>query len=145
MTKPSLLILLTLAAGCLSAHAGPFSSIGGEEKVKLLHAALAQDKDTPPATTFPADVAKIYAFWIGDALKSGDQLRAVWTAEDVGAAAPKETKIDEATMTADKADDQGAFSLSRPDKGWPLGKYRVEIYDGETLAATLKFTIHAAE
>jgi len=36
--------------------------------------------------------------------------------------------------------DGGAFSLSKP-KGWPVGKYRLEIYVGADLATTAKFTI----
>jgi len=30
--------------------------------------------------------------------------------------------------------DGGVFSLSKPTKGWPVGKYRLEIYVGDDLA-----------
>ena len=33
------------------------------------------------------------------------------------------------------------FSLSKPTKGWPVGKYRLEIYVGADLTTTAKFTI----
>jgi hypothetical protein len=141
----SIFFLATLAASGVASFAGPFSSGPAPAEKKLLHAALAKDAETKPTTTFTADVPKIHAFWIGDALKKGDKLRAVWIATDVGDAAPKDTKIDEATMTVAKPDDKGAFSLSRPTKGWPVGEYRVEIYDGDELAETLKFTIQASE
>ena len=39
--------------------------------------------------------------------------------------------------------DGGVFSLSKPTKGWPVGKYRVEIYVNDKLADTVKFTVKA--
>jgi hypothetical protein len=103
--------------------------------------AFAKDKDSKPTTSFAADVAKVYAFFKTTGIKNGDTVRGVFIAEDVGDAAPKETKIDESSLTADKADFSGAFSLSKPTNGWPVGSYRVEIYLGDKLATTGKFTI----
>lgn len=108
---------------------------------KPLRAALALDKDSKPTTAFTADAPKIYAFYIGEALKAGDKVKGVWIAEDVGDVAPKDSKIDEATLVAETPTDHSAFSLSKPTNGWPIGKYRVEIYVNDKLAETLKFTI----
>ena len=110
-----------------------------------VEATLAQDKDSKPTTTFAVDVPKIYAFFRTKGTEKGDKLRSVWIAEDVGDAAPANTKIDEASLAADQDDFSGAFSLSKPTKGWPPGKYRVEIYAGDDLAETLKFTIKAGK
>ncbi len=110
----------------------------GEAKVE---AAIAVDQDTKPATTFAPDVPKLYAFFKSKGTEKGEKLRGVWIAEDVGEAAPANTKIDESTLTADQDDFYGAFSLSKPNKGWPVGKYRVEIYEGDELTTTVKFTI----
>ena len=120
---------------------GILASIAPPKGVQLLHGALALDADTKPTTEFKTDAPKIYAFFIGDALKAGDKVRGAWIAEDVGDAAPKETKIDEATLTAETPTDHSAFSLSKPTNGWPVGKYRTEIYVNDKLAETLKFTI----
>ena len=30
------------------------------------------------------------------------------------------------------------------NKGWPVGKYKIDIYDGDELATTVKFTTKAA-
>ena len=116
-------------------HAGKFK----------VEAAIAVDQDTKPTTTFAANVPKLYAFFRTQGTHGGDKLRGVWIAEDVGDAAPKETKIDEATLTADQDDFYGAFSLTKPTKGWPVGKYRVEIYAGDDLATTAKFSIKAGK
>ncbi|MEI6536982.1 MAG: hypothetical protein WCN98_16685 [Verrucomicrobiaceae bacterium] len=121
------------------------ASITTPKGKQVLHGALALDKDTNPTTAFTADAPKIYAFYIGDALKTGDKINGVWIVEDAGAAAPKETKIDEAVViTAETPTDHGAFALSKPTAGWPVGKYRVEISVNDKLAETLKFTISKA-
>ena len=114
----------------------------GQAKVE---AAIAVDQDTKPTTSFSSNVPKLYAFFRTKGTHDGDKLRGVWIAEDVGDAAPANTKIDEATLTADQDDFFGAFSLTKPTKGWPAGKYRVEIYDGDELATSVKFTIKAGK
>jgi hypothetical protein len=131
-----ILALLIMTAICASV------ALAGKAKVE---AAIAVDKDTKPTTTFTADVPKLYAFFRSKGTQTGDKLRGVWIAEDVGDAAPKKTKIDEGTLTADENDFYGAFSLSKPTKGWPAGKYRVDIYVGDELATTAKFTIKSDE
>ena len=107
----------------------------------MLHVFLAEKKDGKPKATFSTEMPKIYALWKGEALKMGDKIRAVWIAEDVGNVAPKSSKITEAFVTAERSDDYGAFGLGRPIDGWPVGKYRLEIYVGDKLAEALKFTI----
>ena len=129
----ALLIITTICASV---------ALAGTAKVE---AAIAVDKDAKPTTTFAADVPKLYAFFRSKGTQTGDKLRGVWIAEDVGNAAPEKTKIDEATLTADENDFYGAFSLTKPTKGWPAGKYRVAIYVGDELATTAKFTIKSDE
>lgn len=130
-----LLALLFATLIFTSAHAG-------DVKVESV---IAVDGDTKPATTFTSDTPKLFAFFRTKGTEKGDDLRGVWIAEDVGDAAPANTKIDEATVTGDEDNFHGAFSLSRPDKGWPVGKYKVDIYDGDELVTTVRFTITAAK
>jgi len=112
--------------------------VAGEMSVE---AVVAVDKDTKPTTSFSSDVPKIYCFFRTKGSEKGDKLRAVWIADDVGDAAPADTKIDEASLTADQDNFFGAFSLSKPTKGWPVGKYHVDIYNGDDVGTTVKFTI----
>jgi hypothetical protein len=130
--------LIALVAGATfvaQVHAGKFN----------VEAAIAIDQDTKPATTFAPNVPKLYAFFRSTGTHEGDRLRGVWIAVDVGDVAPAKTKIDENTLTADQDDFYGAFSLSKPTKGWPAGKYRVDIYNGDELATSVKFTIKAGK
>ena len=130
--KRMLLLLVAVTVTAFTARA--------DTKDQLLHAVLVDDLKGDPVTSFTTDQAKIYALWKSDSIKEGDKVRSVWIADDVGEAAPKNTKIDEATVSATN-DKGGTFSISKPDKGWPAGKYHVDLYIGDKLAETLKFTI----
>ncbi|MEY2502466.1 MAG: hypothetical protein QOI07_2800 [Verrucomicrobiota bacterium] len=39
----------------------------------------------------------------------------------------------------------GYFTFSKPTKGWPPGKYHLDIYAGDKLTATVKFTVEGAK
>jgi hypothetical protein len=114
---------------------------GGNVKVTAVMATGPKDK---PTTSFAADTPKVLALFKTKGAQKGDKLRGVWIADDVGDAAPANTKIDEATLTLE-GDTDGNFSCSKPTKGWPAGKYHVDIYAIDKLATTVKFTIEAAE
>ncbi len=87
----------------------------------------------------------IWVFWKGEGLAIGDTVRAIWIAEDIGAASPKDTEIRRADLkVATPEDEQGAFSLSRPgNRTWPVGKYRVDLYLNGGIAEVVKFTINS--
>jgi hypothetical protein len=139
-----LLVIGAVTIACAIGNAGPVGppiQSTDEKGRQLLHVALAEKKDGKPKAIFSTEMPKIYALWKGEALKTGDKIRAVWIAEDVGDAAPKDSKITEVLVTAERSDDYGAIGLARPIDGWPVGKYRLEIYVGDKLAEALKFTI----
>jgi len=108
---------------------------------KKLSVILAKDATGEMTTKFNLDAPKLYARWQASDLAKGTKLRAVWIAEDVGDVAPPNYKVDEASVVAPKPPSSGVFTLSRPNAGWPIGSYRVEIYADDTLIETLKFTI----
>jgi len=115
-------------------------SAGSEEKSAPLQATVAADKEGEPKTTFLTNTAKIFGRWQGSTLTRGDIVRAIWIAEAFGKE-ERDAKITEGQVTADKPDDRGIFSLARPEGGWPIGHYRLEIYVGDKLAAAVKFKI----
>jgi hypothetical protein len=108
---------------------------------KKLSVGLAQELTGEVTTSFTGELPKIYARWQGNALPEKAKIRAVWIAEDVGAAAIPNYKIDEAKVTADRPDQFGTFTLSRPNKGWPAGKYRADFYVNDELSEQAEFTI----
>lgn len=109
-----------------------------------IKAVLSTEPDGEPTTSFAPDTPKVFALFKTDGIEKGDKLRGVWIAEDVGTAAPANSKIDEKTLELDEDTDDGDFSLSKPTKGWPVGKYRVDFYLNGKLKTSAKFTIGAA-
>ena len=108
---------------------------------KKLSIGLAGELTGEVTTSFNGDLPKIYARWQGNGLPAKAKIRAVWIAEDVGDVAPPNYKLDEATVTANRPDQFGTFTISRPNKGWPAGKYRAEFYVNDDLAEQVEFTI----
>ena len=115
---------------------------GGDMKITAVMTTGPKDK---PTKIFAPDVPKVHALFKTKGAQTGDKLRGVWIAEDVGDAAPANTKIDETTLTLEGDVGDGDFSCSKPTKGWPAGKYHVDIYANDKLATTVKFTIEPAE
>jgi hypothetical protein len=77
----------------------------------------------------------------------GQLFLVVWIAEDVGSAAPPDKVIARTRLTYDGKDQARATHytihghISLP-KGWPPGKYRVEVREGEEkIVATTRFTV----
>lgn len=133
------------AAGCLGILLGAWpGTAAGQARITNAQLGLGvtpQFNIVNPSTEFTPDTAKIYCAWKAEGLKSGIQLRGVWIAEDVGRAAPANYKIDEASFTSTGTSAQGSFSLSKPNKGFPVGKYRLEIYIGSDLTKTVPFVV----
>jgi hypothetical protein len=113
----------------------------GNVKVK---AVMTTGPGGEPVTSFTADTPNLFAIFKTTGIRNGDKVRGVLVAEDVGDVAPTNTKVFEKTLTLEKDTDDGDYYFSKPTKGWPVGKYRVEIYVNGNLAETTKFTIEAS-
>jgi hypothetical protein len=113
----------------------------GEVKVE---ATMTTGPEDEARTTFAADTPKIYAIFKTKGAKDGDKARGVLIAEDVGDVAPPNTKVLETKLDMEGDTDDGDFNFSKPTNGWPVGKYRVEIYVNDELATKVNFTIKAA-
>ncbi len=64
--------------------------------------------------------------------------KSVWIAEDVGDAAPPNYQL---AAKSTSGVNEGKFYITSPSNGWPIGKYRLEIYIGDTLAKQIPFSI----
>jgi hypothetical protein len=110
------------------------------DKRKVLHAFVARKKDGSPAKTFLSGAKKIYGIWKGEGLRAGDVVHAVWISE-AWEPGSKDVTITEADVVAYKPDDDGIFSLLRPEGGWPIGHYRLEFYVRGRLVDTVRFSV----
>ena len=131
----SVVVALVVSLICLSvAKAGAVS-------VKVRMTTGPQD---PPSTTFASNTPTLYAMFKTEGAKAGDKIRGVLIAEDVGDVARANTKVLETILDIEGDTEAGDFNFDDPTNGWPVGKYRVEIYVNDELATTAKFTIKAA-
>jgi hypothetical protein len=139
--------LAVVLAACLGFGALA-AGVAAAAEPRITEAVLGQDrKQLPtsyeivnPTTVFRPDAPRIVCVFKVEGAKVGTAMKGVWIAEDVGKRAPPNYRIDEASLALPFID-TGSFSLSKPNKGWPAGSYRLEIYIGSTLAKTLKFTV----
>lgn len=138
--------LFETLACCLSmvfaAQPGAAQGAGRITKAELGTGATDRYEIVNPATEFRPDTAKIVCVWKAEGILKRTSVRGVWIAVDVGNVAPPNYKIDEAeahlvVMT------EGTLSLSKPTNGFPVGKYRLEVYVGKELAKTIPFTVKA--
>ena len=131
------LLLAGIVAGC------SFSI----STANITQAVLAKDiqgdtfEPVDPTSTFPPDQAVINLVVTVANAPADTKVKTVWTAVDVGDAAPANTNLDEAEITMDDSGN-AHFTLSSPSTGvWPVGKYKVEIYLNDKLDRTLEYTI----
>jgi hypothetical protein len=134
--------LILALSGCTASTAKPIAP--HITKTQMGAGATENGEVVNPSTEFPSDTEKIVCAWKAEGLQASSSIRGVWIAEDVGKAAPANFRIDEVTLHVPFAN-QGSLTFSKPDKGFPPGKYRVEIYLGTDLSSTTPFTVVAAE
>jgi hypothetical protein len=81
---------------------------------------------------FRPDAAKVVLHAELMDVPEGVKLGATWIAEKTSVAPPN-YKIDSAELVAEGTN-EASFSLSKPDAGWPVGDYRVDLsIDGKTV------------
>jgi len=113
--------------------------------------AMATDKVTGDEAVgeknvFTKNTPVIYITYEVSNIKPGQHIKGVWIAEETNNVAPANYQIDEKAVVAPtngKAGDVlvGKFSLSKPPAGWPVGKYRVDIYLEQQLIKSVSFTV----
>lgn len=135
-----LIVLLVAAAGVGVAFRDT------SEPLPFISATLAQNstpdfKPLDPTTTFAPSADAFHLTFVVIGAESEDVLRSVWIAADVGDAAPRDSVIDEATITLGKRDESGSFRLQRGANPWPAGDYQVKLYVNDRLAQTLPFSV----
>jgi uncharacterized RDD family membrane protein YckC len=90
------------------------------------------------AIEFYTDTPRIVCVWQTEGAPLTLPIKSVWIAEDVGNAAPPNYELAERSIAGA---DIGDFSITSPSNGWPVGKYRLDIYLGDKLARQVPFRI----
>jgi len=97
---------------------------------------VSDSKEGDPADTFAPNTQKIFVHADLFDIAKGSKMTGTWIAVDTHGAAPPNYKIDSADLVADGSINTVTFSLSKPNKGWPVGKYRVELaVDGKVVGS----------
>jgi len=88
---------------------------------------------------FKPDTAKIVLHVELVDVSEGETLGAIWIAEKTSVAPPN-YKIDSIEAPAEDAK-EFSFSLSKPDTGWPVGDYRVDLTIDGKFAKSAHFAV----
>ncbi|NLI80399.1 MAG: hypothetical protein GX443_01765 [Deltaproteobacteria bacterium] len=90
--------------------------------------------------TFASDSAEIHVLARLENAKAGTKVKGVWISVD--AVSTPDYEIDSSeTELRKEAGDVAHFSIARPQKGWPDGNYRFELYLDGKKAAGLPFAV----
>jgi len=140
-----LILSLLIAVGCGSSSSTSTSSstptAPASTEPKFIDVVMSDNKeDKTPMTEFKTDTAEIFIFFGLENIKSGSKIKGVWICEKAKDI-PENFKIDEASVDVGMIDNMGNFSLSKPNKGWPVGDYRVELYVDDKKIDERKFKI----
>ena len=104
---------------------------------------VSDSKDGEAVETFAPSTTKIFVHAGMSEIEKGAKMTGAWIAVDTHGAAPPNYKIDSADLTADGVINTATFSLSKPNNGWPIGKYRVELSVDGKVVGKASFTIEA--
>jgi hypothetical protein len=105
----------------------------GQTALALVDSNTAQD-------VFKPDTPKIVLHAELVDMPDGTKVAADWIAEKTDAA-PANYKIDSAEIVTTKAINEASFSMTKPDAGWPVGDYRVDLSIDGKPATSVKFTV----
>lgn len=86
--------------------------------------------------TFKANTPVIYCATKVSNAPPETMVKSVWRYTEPGS----EQEIDSYTLEADGSA-WAAFSLSKPDAGWPKGSYEVDLYIDDEIQETKNFTV----
>ena len=93
-------------------------------------------------TTFSPDTAKIFlSADLTDAVASGSKLTVSWISVDSGGVAPANYKIDEVSFEIGMIENHVDASMTKPDAGWPVGTYQVQIAVDGTVKEAVDFSV----
>jgi uncharacterized RDD family membrane protein YckC len=139
----ALVLALLLAAGGVwggFSLRGATSRGGGPISASLAPAVSSNYEPINPTTTFSPQTEVIYVAFRVSQAAPGSRLKAVWTAVNVGAAAPANSQIAESTLLL-PGPSPGSFRFRRGPQPWPSGDYQVSLYLNDLLVLTIPYKV----
>ena len=134
-----LFVLFSLATGTTATQAAETKT---KEAVPVaLNVTLSTKEKGPAMTEFTASEAAIVASFKGDKLAKGDKVRVDWIVESAKGMATPNKVVYQNSQEAKGSNTYGSSSLNKPAGGWPLGKYRADIYVNNAKAASVRFSV----
>ena len=102
--------------------------------------AFSEGEEGDPTDVFAPDTASIFLHAELLDMVDGTKLSGTWIAEKTDAAPPN-YKIDSTTLAAGGNMKEATFSITKPNAGWPVGDYRVDMtINGQTVKSA-KFRV----
>ena len=102
---------------------------------------VSDSKDGDAVDSFDPAVAKIFLHANMVDIPNGAKMKGTWIAVDTHGVAPANYAIDSAELTASSSVNVVTYSLSKPNNGWPLGHYRVDLSIDGKASASAEFDI----
>jgi hypothetical protein len=102
---------------------------------------ISSEKGGASQSTFAPDTAALFLQVDLTGVASGSTLTCTWIAEDTHGAAPANFKIAATDFKVGAIDNEGDCSLSKPNSGWPIGTYRVDLAVNGQMVKNAKFSV----
>jgi hypothetical protein len=102
---------------------------------------ISDSEDGDATETFAPATPKIFLHAGLVDVARGSKITSDWIAEDTGGVAPANYKIDSVTFDTGMLSNTVTGSLSKPNAGWPVGKYRVDLSIDGKVAGTAHFKV----
>ncbi len=141
---------IIIASLMMMSFAGSSSLLAADAKSGtecVLTDTMKNDKTPGDAkTTFATNTPEIFLICATSGVKKGDVMKGTWVAIDTKKVAPDNYTIAEKALTVDQDVKDGQtydsnMSLTKPDKGWPVGTYKVDLYMNDKLVNSFKFDV----
>ena len=125
----------------IAAMALASSAFGAWAADMLGEPTISSEKGGASQAAFAPDTAALFLQVDLTGVASGSTLTCTWIAEDTHGAAPANFKIAATDFKVGSIDNTADCSLSKPNAGWPVGTYRVDLaVDGQTIK-NAKFSV----
>ena len=102
---------------------------------------VSDSEDGDATETFAPATPKIFVHAGLVDVARGSQVSSDWIAEDTQGVAPANYKIDSVALDTGLLTNVVTFALSKPNAGWPVGKYRVDLLIDGKVAGVARFKV----